>query len=57
MVNDKLEDLKQTGAKRLIGADCGCLLNISGAMMHAGIQTDNQHIAEFIWQRVSKNNI
>ncbi len=56
MVKDKIEDIKQTGAKRLIGADCGCLLNISGAMKHAGIQTDHQHIAEFIWQRVSKNN-
>ena len=56
MVKDKIEDIKQTGAKLLIGADCGCLFNISGAMKHAGIQTDNQHIAEFIWQRVSKNN-
>jgi len=25
-------------------------------MKHAEIQTDHQHIAEFIWQRVSKNN-
>ena len=56
MVKDKIEDIKQTGAKRLIGADCGCLLNISGAMKHAGMQTDHQHIAEFIWKRVSKNN-
>ena len=56
MVKDKIEDIKRTGAKCLIGADCGCLLNISGAMKHSGIQTDHQHIAEFIWQRVSKNN-
>ena len=56
MVKDKIEDIKQTGAKCLIGADCGCLLNISGAMKHAGIQTDHQHIAQFIWQRISKNN-
>ena len=56
MVKDKIEDIKQTGAKLLIGADCGCLFNISGAMKHAEIQTDHQHIAEFIWQRVSKNN-
>ena len=56
MVKDKIEDIKQTGAKCLIGADCGCLLNISGAMKHEGIQTDHQHIAQFIWQRVSKNN-
>ena len=56
MVKDKIEDIKQTGAKCLIGADCGCLLNISGAMKHAGIQTDHQHIAQFIWQRISKKN-
>ena len=56
MVKDKIEDIRQTGAKCLLGADCGCLLNISGAMKHSGIQTDHQHIAEFIWQRISKNN-
>ena len=56
MVKDKIEDIRQTGAKCLIGADCGCLLNISGAMKHSGIKTDHQHIAEFIWQRISENN-
>ena len=56
MVKDKIEDIKKTGANCLLGADCGCLLNISGAMKHAGIQKDHQHIAEFIWQRIQKNN-
>ena len=56
MVKDKIEDIRQTGAKCLLGADCGCLLNISGAMKHSEIQIDHQHIAEFIWQRISENN-
>ena len=56
MVKDKIEDIRHTGAKCLLGADCGCLLNISGAMKHSGVQTDHLHIAEFIWQRISKNN-
>ena len=56
MVKDKIEDIRKTGAECLLGADCGCLLNISGAMKHNGIQTNHQHVAEFIWQRISKNN-
>ena len=56
MVKDKIEDIRKTGAECLLGADCGCLLNISGAMKHSGIKTDHQHIAEFIWHRISKNN-
>ena len=51
MVKDKVEDISKTGANRLLGGDCGCLLNISGAMKHSGISTDHQHIAEFIWER------
>ena len=34
-----------------------CLLDLiypQGGM--PGIQTDHQHIAQFIWQRISKNN-
>ena len=54
--SDKIENIKQTGAKCLLGGDCGCLLNISGAMKYSGIQTDHQHIAEFIWHRISENN-
>lgn len=51
MVKDKLEDVSETGANLLLGGDCGCLLNISGAMKHAGVSTKHQHIAEFLWER------
>ena len=53
MVNDKTDDIRQTGAERLITADCGCLLNISGAMQYANTSIKGQHLAEFIWERVN----
>ena len=55
MVKDKVDDISKTGANRLLGGDCGCLLNISGAMKHSGNSTAHQHIAEFIWERTSNN--
>ena len=53
MVNDKAEDIRQTGAARLITGDCGCLLNITGAMQHENIPITGQHLAEFIWERIN----
>jgi L-lactate dehydrogenase complex protein LldE len=53
MVKDKTNDIRQTGATRLITGDCGCLLNISGAMQHDNIRIDGQHLAEFIWERIN----
>ena len=55
MVKDKVDDISKTGANRLLGGDCGCLLNISGAMKHSGNTTAHQHIAEFIWERTANN--
>ena len=52
MVKDKTEDIRQTGAARLITGDCGCLMNISGAMQHENIQIGGQHLAEFILERI-----
>ena len=52
MVRDKTDDIRQTGAARLITGDCGCLMNISGAMQHEKIQIGGQHLAEFIWERI-----
>jgi L-lactate dehydrogenase complex protein LldE len=52
MVRDKTNDIRQTGAARLITGDCGCLMNISGAMQHEKIQIGGQHLAEFIWERI-----
>ena len=53
MVKDKTDDIRQTGSARFISGDCGCLMNISGAMQHDKIQIDGQHLAEFIWERIN----
>ena len=55
MVKEKVNDISKTGANLLLGGDCGCLLNISGAMKHSGNKTAHQHIAEFIWERSTDN--
>ena len=53
MVKDKTDDIRQTGAARLITGDCGCLMNISGAMQQDNIRVGAQHLAEFIWERTN----
>ena len=52
MVQDKVADIRQTGAATLVTGDCGCLMNISGAMEHAGVTVAGKHIAEFVWERI-----
>jgi L-lactate dehydrogenase complex protein LldE len=51
LVNDKLDDILATGAERVLAGDCGCLLNITGAIAHRGLPVRGQHLAEFIWER------
>jgi len=53
MVNDKVEYIRQTGAARVLSGDCGCLMNISGAMDYQEIPITGQHLAEFIWERIN----
>jgi L-lactate dehydrogenase complex protein LldE len=53
MVRDKVEDIRQTQAALLLSGDCGCLLNISGAMEYQNIPMPAKHIAEFILERVN----
>jgi len=53
MAKDKTDDIRQTGAERLITGDCGCLMNISGAMQHQNASITGQHLAEFIWERIN----
>jgi L-lactate dehydrogenase complex protein LldE len=52
MVQDKVEDIRATGASRVITGDCGCLLNIAGAIAHRELPVSGQHLAEFIWERI-----
>jgi L-lactate dehydrogenase complex protein LldE len=53
MVKDKVDDIRQTGAALLLSGDCGCLMNISGAMAYQAIPIPAWHIAEFILERVN----
>jgi L-lactate dehydrogenase complex protein LldE len=53
MVRDKIDDIVQTGAKRVISGDCGCLLHIRGALDQCGLDVETQHLAEFLWERTN----
>ncbi len=56
MVKDKAEDVYLTGASRLLAGDCGCLMNITGAMEYQKIPVRSQHLAEFIWERINESS-
>jgi L-lactate dehydrogenase complex protein LldE len=51
MVHDKIDDIVQTGAQRVISGDSACLMHISGAMEKRGLNIAAQHLAEFLWER------
>ncbi|NJB68831.1 L-lactate dehydrogenase complex protein LldE [Desulfobaculum xiamenense] len=53
MVRDKAEAAFRTGAQVLLTADCGCLMNITGALDRMGLAMTGKHIAEFIWERTN----
>jgi L-lactate dehydrogenase complex protein LldE len=51
MVQDKTDSLRATGAERVVSQDCGCLMNIGGALEKQGAGPATQHIAEFLLER------
>jgi L-lactate dehydrogenase complex protein LldE len=51
MRTDKADDVKATGASELLSGDCGCLMNIAGALN--GMPA--RHVAEFLWERTSES--
>ncbi|WNC15954.1 (Fe-S)-binding protein [Brevibacillus brevis] len=51
MVDEKVESVMETGADYLIGADCGCLMNIGGRMERLGKKVKVMHIAEVLNSR------
>jgi L-lactate dehydrogenase complex protein LldE len=53
MVNDKIDDILQTEASVVLSGDCGCLMNISGAMAYRQLPVAGKHLAEFIWERIN----
>lgn len=52
MADDKCQALEDTGADRLISADCACLLNINGRLAKRGSALRGEHIASFLWRRL-----
>jgi L-lactate dehydrogenase complex protein LldE len=61
MVQDKTDSLRATGAERVISQDCGCLMNISGALKKQqmdgqGDSISTQHIAEFLLERCHESD-
>lgn len=60
IVSEKVAALKDTGAERVVSADCGCLFNITGRAAKqdevAGRSTPSlpgEHLASFLWRRTS----
>ncbi|MFC0212945.1 (Fe-S)-binding protein [Paenibacillus chartarius] len=51
MVDEKVECVMKTDADYLIGADCGCLLNIGGRSERLGKNVKVMHIAEVLNSR------
>ncbi|MBU8905522.1 (Fe-S)-binding protein [Desertibacillus haloalkaliphilus] len=48
MVNEKIEHIEETKAEVLVGADCGCLMNIGGRIERQGKPIKVMHIAEVL---------
>jgi L-lactate dehydrogenase complex protein LldE len=48
MVDDKIDDVRGTGATRLIAADLGCLMHITGRAAARGIRLRPSHVAEVL---------
>ena len=51
MVADKIADIAAVGATEILSGDCGCLMNISGALDKRGAPVKARHIAEFLLER------
>jgi len=55
MVKDKIDDISRTGAATVLSGDCGCLMNITGALAHHDVPVAGKHLAEFLWERTNGN--
>ncbi len=60
IVNDKVAAIRDTGAARVVSADCGCLLNITGRAAKqdelAGVTAPTlhgEHLASFLYRRTT----
>jgi L-lactate dehydrogenase complex protein LldE len=64
IVSDKVAALRDSGAKRVVSADCGCLLNITGRAAKqdevAGVTDPSlpgEHLASFLWRRTTEGAV
>jgi len=51
MVADKVASIEATGATSVVSGDCGCLMNITGAVDKANKPLKGRHLAEFLLER------
>ena len=61
IVTDKVAAIRDSGARRVVSADCGCLLNITGRAAKQDELAEvveptlpGEHIASFLWQRTNE---
>ena len=48
MVEEKIANIEATGAKVVLAADMGCLLNIAGKLKRKGSRVEARHVAEVL---------
>ncbi|WP_430462165.1 (Fe-S)-binding protein [Thalassolituus sp. LLYu03] len=53
MAADKASAIAATNCKRLVSADCGCLMNIGGTLEKQGRAVKTQHLASLLYERLS----
>ncbi|HKV53150.1 MAG TPA: (Fe-S)-binding protein [Candidatus Binataceae bacterium] len=51
MAQDKIARLKESGADTLVANDCGCLMQLGGAMHREGVPIRTRHLAEVLAAR------
>lgn len=48
IADEKLQHVRDTGARYLVGTDLGCLMHLAGRMRRRGVTVDALHIAELV---------
>ena len=48
MLQDKLDNIRDTGADAVVACDSSCLMHIGGGMARQGMRTRPMHLAELM---------
>lgn len=51
MVEDKIARISESGAEAVVANDCGCLMQIGGALHRKGLSIETRHLAEVLASR------